>query len=282
MMAPVVDVLMITHRSPDYVRMSLPRLLETCGEIGRVWLWHNGEHEETLAVVRQYLDDPRVERFHHSRENVGLRPPTNWLWTSSSAPYFAKVDDDCLEAPGWLDTLVAAHEDVEDFGAIAAWRFPDEDFRPEVASRKIQGFPHGHRLMRNIWVQGSGHVLKRRWVERWGPLGDNQSFTQFCVKIARKGAINGWYFPFVREDHMDDPRSPNSGMTSEEEFLRRRPLAARRNGVATLADWDARQRAQALVAQEASLDLRPYGPVPRAGRAVLRRLGITHTSRAWR
>ena len=61
---------MVTHDQPDYLRLSLPRLLETCDERMRVWLWHNGTHEETLELSRSFADDPRVARFHHSVENV--------------------------------------------------------------------------------------------------------------------------------------------------------------------------------------------------------------------
>jgi glycosyltransferase involved in cell wall biosynthesis len=275
---PSVDILMITYQAPDYVRMSLPRLLETCGDHGRVWLWHNGDDEATLEAVHSYRDDERVARFHHSRENVGLRIPTNWLWENSQAEFVSKVDDDCLESPGWLETFVAAHRANDDLGVLAAWRFFESDFRPDVAQRKIRTLAGGHQVMLNLWVQGSGHVLKRNLVERWGSLRRNESFTQFCVRVARKGAINGWYYPFVREDHMDDPRSPNTGLRNDDDFMRRGPLSAKRNGVTTLAQWDQRQRAQAALLQEASLDLGPYRPgFRRLKAAVVRRVGRGRT-----
>lgn len=114
-MAGVTDVLMITYNSAAHVRVSLPHLLSTCGEHTRVWLWHNGDDDETLSVVQQYADDPRVHRFHHSRENVRLTAPTNWLWSEADGDFVSKVDDDCLPEHGWVERLRSAHEANPDF-----------------------------------------------------------------------------------------------------------------------------------------------------------------------
>src|SRR5690606_29463184 len=141
--SPVVDVLMITYNSPAHVRISLPHLLSTADEHTRVWLWHNGDDEETLAAVRAHVEDARVHRFHHSRENVRLSPPTNWLWENADGGYVSKVDDDCLPAQGWIQQLRAMHEANPQLGAVGCWRFLEEDFVPELAERKIQDLAGG-------------------------------------------------------------------------------------------------------------------------------------------
>lgn len=252
------DVIMITYRSGGYLHLSLPRLLETCGDDDRVWLWHNGDDEETLEALRPYRSDARVARFHHSRENVRLREPTNWLWTQSEARFVSKVDDDCRVAPGWIDTFAAAHDDNPDFGVIGSWRHPDEDFLPDLAARKIQTFRGGHQLMRNLWVQGSGYLLPRAYTERLGPLQETESFTGYCHRVARAGGVNGYYFPFVPEDHMDDPRSPHSLIKTDADLADRMPLSAQTNGVRTVDDWLAQLKQSAYVLQTASLDPRAY------------------------
>jgi glycosyltransferase involved in cell wall biosynthesis len=257
-LTPVTDVLMITFRSPDYARISIPHLLSTCDEHTRVWLWQNGDHEETVEVVSRFADDPRVHRYHHSRENVRLRPPTNWLWSESDADFVSKVDDDCLPEPGWIQTIRAAHDTNPEFGAIGTWRFLAEDFVPELAMRKVVEYAGGHRLMRNHWVQGSGYLLRRSLVERQGLLADGQSFPSYCIDLARRGAVNGWYFPFIREDNMDDPRSPNTLFKDDEDFARRTPLTAQALGIRTVSDWARQEHESALAVQRASLDLRQY------------------------
>lgn len=262
------DILMITYRSAGYLHLSLPRLLETLGEDDRVWLWHNGDDEATLAALRAYTTDPRVARFHHSRENVRLRQPTNWLWQESDADFVSKVDDDCLVSPGWLDTFASAHRDIPGLGVVGSWRHWPDEFRPELANRKIQSFPGGHQLMRNPWVQGSGYLLRRELAVGAGLLGENESFTEFCIRLARDGAINGYYFPFIAEEHMDDPRSPNTLIRTDADLAERLPLSAQRNGVHTVEQWTEQLRRSAVVLQQAPYEMKYY----RGWRAKLRRL----------
>ncbi|WP_207947700.1 glycosyltransferase family 2 protein [Occultella glacieicola] len=253
------DILMITYKSAGYLHLSLPRLLETLGERDRVWLWHNGDDEATIEALRPFTTDSRVHRYHHSRENVKLREPTTWLWQESSARFVSKVDDDCRVAPGWIDTFADAHEANPQFGVVGSWRHPDEDFRPELAEKKIETFHGGHRLMRNLWVQGSGYLLSRDLVDTHGYLGPQESFTGYCIRLARGGAVNGFYYPFVPEDHMDDPRSEHTLIHTDEDLRQRMPLSAQANGVNTVADWTAQLVQSAAVLQSASLDPRVYG-----------------------
>lgn len=266
------DVLMITYRSAAYLDLSLPRLLETLGERDRVWLWHNGDDEATIEALRPYRRDPRVHRYYHSRENVRLREPTSWLWSESAARFVSKVDDDCLVTHGWLDVFAAAHDDNPGLGAVGSWRHPPEDFRPELATKKITQLAGGHRLMRNLWVQGSGYLLPRRLVERNGPLREDESFTGYCIRLARGGAVNGYYYPFVPEDHMDDPRSPHTLIATDADLAARMPLSAQANGVRTVADWVAQLERSALLLQSAPLDPRAYTGWRRKVRSARRRL----------
>lgn len=273
-----IDILMVTYDRPEYVRLSLPHLLRTCPSDARVWLWHNGSDEATLQAVKEYAD--AVHRFHHSVENVGLRTPTNWLWAESSGAYLSKVDDDCLPAADWLPVLRAAHEDVPEFGVIGTWRFPDSDVEPDLVAAKLADYPGGHRLMRNHWVQGSGYLLKRAAVERVGPIAEGESFTAWCLRTARAGFVNGWIYPFLPEDHLDDPRSPNTIYHTDADFMARRPLSAKATGVETVAEWTEQMRRSARVVQEASLDLREYSGWRVRRRSLARRIRKLVTGRA--
>lgn len=265
------DVLMITHRSAGYLHLSLPRLLDTCGEDDRVWLWQNGDDEETLEALRPYVTDSRVARFRHSRENVRLRPPTSWLWSESDATHVSKVDDDCLVSPGWIDTFAAAFEANREFGVVGSWRHPEEDFRPDLAALKIEEFNGGVRLLRNLWVQGSGYLLPRRHTQRLGLMRVDESFTGYCLRLARCGAVNGYLYPFVPEDHMDDPRSPHSLIRTDEDLMARMPLSARANGVRSVEEWLAQLRRSALILQTAPLDVRQHFGWRRRVKGVRRR-----------
>lgn len=266
-----VDVLMITYSRADYLRLTLPHLLATADERTRIWLWHNGQDGDVLDVVREHVGHPRVHRFHHSRDNVKLRAPTNWLWAEADGELVGKVDDDCIVEAGWVDRLRAAHASHA-FGALGSWRFRPEDFRPDLATPKIADFPGGHRVLRNLWVQGSGYLVPRSVVSEMGPLRDGQSFTQYCIEVARTGRVNGWLFPFITEEHMDDPRSPMSPLRTDADLQRNLPLSAQAHGVTTLEEWTRQMQRSAMLVQAASLDPRAYSGWRSKRRALARRV----------
>ncbi len=276
-----LDVLMITYDRADYTSQSLAHLLETADPSTRIWIWHNGQDERTLEVVQAFLDHPKVGRFHHSVENVGLREPTNWLWAESRATFLAKVDDDCLVEPGWSQPLIAAHNSFAGFGVLGCWRYQDEDLIPMSAAAKTTAYPGGHQVLRNLWVQGSSYVMPRQRVEECGLLRSEESFTQYCKRLAVGGYVNGWYYPLIHEDHMDDPRSPNTGLRTDADLMQRLPLSAKKNGVASLAEWEAQIRRSARIAQEAPLDPRRYVGWRRRVRNLSRRAKRVATRRHW-
>jgi glycosyltransferase involved in cell wall biosynthesis len=263
-----IDILMITWRRPVYTQRSLCRLLETCDEDMRVWLWHNGDDAETLDVVRAHADHPRVHRVHHSPENRRLRAPTNWLLRESDGAYVSKVDDDCLLPDGWAHALREAHEAEPRFGVLGCWRFQDEDFDAALAAPKIRSYAGDHRILQNCWVEGSGYLMKRACVDTAGPLRADESFTHYCIRVAAHGWINGWAYPFLRQEHMDDPRSPHSLLRTDADLAEHLPLSARQRGTQSLDAWIEQLRRSARIVQQAPVDPRVY----RGARKKVRRL----------
>lgn len=231
------DILMITYKRASFTKMSLGRLLNSCDPTMRVWVWHNGDDTETLDVARSFEGHPRLYKLHISSKNLKLRAPTNWFWEQSDGEYISKVDDDCLVPDNWGETLRHAHEAAPKLGVIGCWRFYDEDFEPKFADRKIQTFTARHRIMVHGFVQGSGYVMKRSVYRQLGPLKDDESFTGYCIRAAYQGWTNGWYYPFIHEDHMDDARSPNYPIKTEEEFKKNLSLSQINFGVKSLEEW---------------------------------------------
>jgi hypothetical protein len=254
----ICDILMVTYNRPAYTRLALQRLLDSCDDRMRVWLWHNGTDQETLAVVGELAEHPAVHRFHHSVENVRLRQPTNWFFAESSGDYLSKVDDDCLVPADWSQKLRAAHAANPDLGLIGCWRFFPEDFVPELANKKIVSLRGGHQLLANCWVEGSGYLMKRQCVQQAGPIRDHESFSHYCIRLARMGWRSGWYFPFLYQEHMDDPRAEHTLLKSDQDLQRFMPLSAESFGAHTLADWRAQLKQSARTLQAAPADPRAY------------------------
>lgn len=220
-----------------------------------MWVWHNGADPDVLAVIEQHRNHPRFHRFHHSVENVGLRPAINWLWTEAEGEFLSKVDDDSLMEPGWVEFLSSAARAWNGFGVLGTWRFLPEDFDDELARPKIVT-EHGITLLRNLWVQGSGHLFRRHLVDEFGTLAPGRSFPSWCIDVARGGYVNGWPMPFKAEEHMDDPRHPHTLFTDDAAFERLRPLSAKATGVVTVAEWLEQTKDDARTVQGASLDWR--------------------------
>ena len=251
-----IDILVITHNRPVYTRLTLERLCATCDETMRVWIWQNGNDNATLEVVKSMTGHPRLYKFHHSVENKRLVEPINWFWSNARGQYLCKVDEDSLMPDGWAQKLRQAHQDVPEFGVIACWHFQKEDFRYDLARKKIKEFPGGHQLLRNCWVQGSGVMMKRACLETGGLLVPGKGHPSYCIKLAAAGWINGWYYPLIYMEHMDDPRSPHSLLKTDEDFQRYKPFSAKRNNVKTLAQWQAMVNRSAITVQKASIDPR--------------------------
>lgn len=254
--APGIRILVITYNRPRYARLSLTRLCETLPENARVIIWDNASGPDTVSVVKGFENHPLVERVVYNTTNAGLRTPTNWFWREyGDAEFLSKVDDDCLMPPGWCDVLTKAHAEVPEFGVLGCWRFMPEDFNPGNAIKKIRSFG-AHTLMRNCWIEGSGYLMKSGIVRKIGLLKDNESFTTWCVRAAASGYINGWYYPFLYQEHMDDPRARHTGIKTDEDFNRLIPLTAKNFGITTKEAWQRRLMDSAQRLQKYSLD--PY------------------------
>ena len=88
------DVLMITHRRPEFTRMSLGRLLEGADSETRIWIWQNGTDTRTVDLIKELSQHSSVYAVCLSRENVGLGAATNWFWQNSDGRLLSRVDDD--------------------------------------------------------------------------------------------------------------------------------------------------------------------------------------------
>lgn len=263
---------MITHNRPEYTAKALPSLLDGCDEATRVWVWHNGTDAKTRDVVRSLSEHPRLHRIHYSDTNERLLGPTNWFWQHSDSAYVGKVDDDCLLPTRWTTTLRHAHDAVRELGVVASSRLRQEDIDEHLVSQKLKRFESGHMVMQNAWVAGSGYLMKRACIERQGLLRAGESFPGYCIRLARAGWLNGFYYPFLFEDHFDDPRSTFTQYTSDEAFRRLRPLSADTYGARTVAEWTESIRRNARLLQEAPIDPKHFSGWRRRMRSVGDRL----------
>lgn len=252
-----VDILMITYNRAQYTRHSLQRLLDTATDSTRIWVWHNGTDGDTLEVVRSFEGHARLHRIHHSPENLKLTEPTNWFWRESDGEYVGKVDDDCVVPERWVETLVDAHESNPELGVIGCWHFMPEDTTEEQLAPKVVSMD-GHQIVRNCWIGGSGYIMKRAAQTAQGSLRDGQSWPQYVLELSAKGWVNGWYYPFLYQEHMDDPRSQHTLFKTDADVRRMAGLTARQRGITTVRSILDRQQIAVQEILNSSMDPRHY------------------------
>lgn len=236
--------------------MALSKLCATSSDNVRITIWDNNSNQDLKDILKTYETHPQVERVIYNTQNDKLRKPTNWFWSNSEdADLVAKVDDDCLVPDNWIDVLTKAHSDIPEAGILGCWRFPESDFIEDVARRKI--FKYGeHQIMRNCWIEGSGYLMKRSIIDKIGLLSEKDTFSTYCIKAAMKGYVNGWYYPFLYQEHMDDPLAEHTGLHTEEDFHRLLPLSAVNFGSHSIEAWNKRLRESARKLQMYSYN--PY------------------------
>jgi len=200
-----IDLVFITYNRLEYTKLSLASVLADPTEEFSLTIWDNASTDGTVEFIKQEVNDPRIADIVFSRENIGQMAAVNEIWGKSKADLLGKLDNDCLMIPGWTRTLAQAHKDIPKLGVVACWHYLPEEFDYERAKHKIQTFGR-HKIFRHPWTGGTGLLLKRDTFERFGPI-QWKSTTKYWIKIASAGYINGYYFPLIYIEHMDDLRS---------------------------------------------------------------------------
>jgi glycosyltransferase involved in cell wall biosynthesis len=222
-----VCIVLVTHNRLDYTRKSIARLLQDQNEQFELYLWDNASTDGTPDYLKNHVKDPRIVEVVLSKENVGQTGAMNYAWSKTKTELVGKVDNDCLVTPGWTRIFAQTHMDIERLGALACWHYPLDEFDEDAARKagKIQRFGQ-HELLRHPSVCGSGFIMKRRTYIQYGPwaAGCNVATTSYFMKMARGGEINGWYYPLVLQEHMDDPRSQHSLTRDDKSLLELYPF----------------------------------------------------------
>jgi len=116
--------------------------------------------------------------------------------------------------------------------------------------------------------------MKRAVVEKIGYLRRKETFPNYCTRASANGFINGWYYPFLHQEHMDDPRSKYTDIRSESDFQRSKCLTAKDFSINSRQDRITQIRRMAEKVQAYSID--PYdfiGIRAKAKRSISRLLG---------
>lgn len=210
-----IDLVFIAYNRLEYTKLSLASLLADPTELFSLTIWDNGSTDGTKDYLSS-VNDSRIKRKVFSQENVGLQGAVNDLFSKSSADLVGIIPNDFILTPGWTRPLARAHADVPEFGMIGCWHFFPEDFDYERAKHKIQKFGQ-HQILRHPWTGGGAGLVKVETVREFGFLKSN-STPNYWKRMALKGYVNGFYFPLIYVEHMDDPKSRYCLIRDKESF----------------------------------------------------------------
>lgn len=219
-----IDLVYITYNRLEYTRKSLPALLADPSEDFSLTIWDNASTDGTVEYLKNEINDARIADVVFSNENIGQTQAANRIWSKSGADLLGKIDNDCLMNAGWTRTLTQAHRDIENIGVLACWPFLLEDFDESAARKagKIQKFGN-HQIFRHPWTCGTGLLFKRSVFEKFGPI-ERKETTDYWLKIAKKGFINGFYYPLVLQEHMDDLKSKHCLLKDDESIRKMKDI----------------------------------------------------------
>jgi GT2 family glycosyltransferase len=252
----MIDLVFITYNRLEYTKLALASVLAEPTEEFSLTIWDNASTDGTVEYLKNEVNDKRIADIVFSKENVGQVTAVNEVWGRSEADLLGKLDNDCLVTPGWTRILAQAHKDIPELGVVACWHFFPEDFDYERARHKIQTFGK-HQILRHPWTGGTGLLIKKDIFERVGPIQGTVT-TQYWLKIALTGYLNGFYYPLIYLEHMDDPRSPNTLLKSDDDLKRYLPLTVKNFGVSSLDEWLQWLRNDAVRAQAANINPKYY------------------------
>jgi GT2 family glycosyltransferase len=203
-----IELVFISHNRLEYTKLALESVLADASEEFSLTIWDNASSDGTAEFLSSEVNDSRISDIVLSKQNVGQIAAVNTIWGRSNADLLGKLDNDCLVTPGWTRMLCRAHSDIPKLGVVACWNFFPEEFDYERAKNKIQTFGK-HRILRHPWTCGTGFLMKRDTYLRFGPVRE-KSTTRYWLELALAGYINGFYYPLIYQEHMDDVRSKHS------------------------------------------------------------------------
>lgn len=211
-----IDLIFIAYNRLEYTKLALASVLADPTEEFSLTIWDNASTDGTVEFLKKEVSDSRISDIVFSKENIGQTAAVNEIWSKSKADLLGKLDNDCLLTPGWTRILAEAHKDIPNLGVVACWHFFPEDFDYKDAKHKIQTF-NGHQIFRHPWTCGTGFLIKRDTFRKFGPM-QNKSTTPYWLNMAVAGYVNGFYYPLVYQEHMDDPKSKYTMLKEEESY----------------------------------------------------------------
>jgi GT2 family glycosyltransferase len=222
---------MVTYNRLEYTRLALEAVLKLEYPNLRVVIWDNASTDGTIAYLRE-----RIQGLAHvtgiaSPTNRGVVYPMNEVWSSNpEAELLAKIDNDTLVPPELIRRLAECHLQSKRFGVLSGFHFRQEGEALAEAHR-IKMFD-GIQVLPQPYVGGCAVMIRRGVFQTTAPITcrtdgpDGRPFmdsgwTAYQQRLTDAGFINGYPWPPIHVDHMEDTRSPHCIRSDEHQHYKR-------------------------------------------------------------
>jgi glycosyltransferase involved in cell wall biosynthesis len=222
---------MVTYNRLDYTKLALESVLSL--DYPGPWsivLFDNASSDGTVPYLQQRLSGESRARLILSPANRGIVYPMNDVWFSDRrAELLAKIDNDTWVPPDLIRRLAECHQRSRRFGVLSGFHFRAEGEALADDSR-VSEFD-GVRVLAQPYVGGCAVMVRREVVDRLGPIpcrSEGQpgplmdsGWTFYQQRMTDEGLINGYPWPPIHVDHMEDTRSPRCVRTPEHQEYKR-------------------------------------------------------------
>jgi len=200
----MLDLLMITHNRLEYLQKSLPTVL--ANDFDKLTIWDNASNLEVINYLYS-IKNLRIDIVLGDK-NESLAKITSEVFLKSKAEFVGKVDSDMLIPSDWSKRLLEAHGKYH-FGFIGGLHFRPQDL--ENLNPNIEDF-NGIKLWRKHHIGGQ-FIIRREDFKAYG----GQGVMGLSEYQAEMGLINGYLWPPLWVEHMEDARSEHYISTMEYE-----------------------------------------------------------------
>ncbi len=187
---PAVDVCFPTWNSMKFLPRAMAHLAATSWSDMTIWITDNGSTDGTLEYLESLQATfPFKLHVEKLRQNVGCAQALNLAFASGTAPIVARLDDDTMVAPDWLERLVPRFHQRPYAGVIGPKVLADCD-DPVLQSGPSRQWPFGlpvatrehdrvNGLARVATLRGCCNLYRRSVFAEVGMLDPRFSPSQF-------------------------------------------------------------------------------------------------------
>jgi len=242
----MLDVIIVNYNSTDYLLSCLSSIFNTLDEVSTNITVQDNASNDNVDRVEETFPDVKVVR---NSRNIGFSKAVNKAIEGGVSPYVAILNPDTLMTHGFLGEVLSYMEMNHDVGVVGpkilnsdgsvqgtARSFPTPLTalfgRTSLLSRLFPGNRltganilttqcDGKTPMEVDWVSGACMVVRRRAIERVGPLDERFFLYWEDADWCRRMWDSGWkvvYYPQASVKHFVGGSSQRSRFRSTVEF----------------------------------------------------------------